>query len=51
MPLIGVFAHKVVWIAVVGGILLSVVYVLARGGPGGIADGRQRNRNRNRNRG
>jgi hypothetical protein len=44
---VSVFTGGVVWVAVIGGILLSMVYTYARGG---LAGGRQRNRNRNRNR-
>jgi hypothetical protein len=47
---IGIFAGHFVWIAIIGAIVLSMVYTALRGGGLAGGAGRQRNRNRNRNR-
>ena len=50
--IVGIIAHGFVIVAVVGALVLSILYTaIARGGGGGgTGRDRQRNRNRNRNR-
>jgi hypothetical protein len=48
--LASVFAGGLVWVAIIGAILLSMVYTYTRGSLTGATGGRQRNRNRNRDR-
>jgi hypothetical protein len=48
--LASIWAGGLVWVAIIGAILLSVVYTSVRTGRAGAGVGRQRNRNRNRNR-
>jgi hypothetical protein len=48
--IVGIIAGGFVWVAVVGAVVLSILYTaIARGGGGGGRD-RQRNRNRDRSR-
>lgn len=44
--LVSLLTGGLVWVAIIGAILLSLLYTSLRGGPGGA--GRLRNRNRNR---
>jgi hypothetical protein len=48
--IIGIFAHAFVIVAVVGAVVLSILYTAVARGGGGPGTGRDRQRNRNRGR-